>query len=448
MKAGVSAHRGRRPARCGRALASPRRRSRGAQYTLEQLRRGARRPEPDLRSWSQVHKARRHVTRRRARWRSSAGSSPPRRAPGRPSPSSPRIPSASTLRVPSSASTGGANVNVPRGLKAMAGFDARRFAVLDVGTNSVKFHVGDRGRTARWRRRASTAPRSRGSARVSPTRGARARRRWSARWRRSPGGVAGAHELGAAEPSPPSPPPACAMAANGPGFVAGRPASLRPASGLERIAAEEEARLAYVAATSALARGRSPAGVRHGRRQLPVHLRHPASAPASASASTSARPASPSSSDWPASSTDATLAAGGSPGSRPSSPRSRPPAAGRDAGLGGAVNDLGRRRARPRRIRPGRRARGLARRARRSTGKSSSIAPCRPTSAAPSRAPAGPGPVILPGADRPDGARPAGTVAYRRATAACGTACSPRSRRLTQLASDARCTRSSSTSTS
>ena len=37
------------------------------------------------------------------------------------------------------------NVNVPRGLKALAGFGARRYAVIDVGTNSVKFLVGERG---------------------------------------------------------------------------------------------------------------------------------------------------------------------------------------------------------------------------------------------------------------------------------------------------------------
>ena len=37
------------------------------------------------------------------------------------------------------------NVCVARGLKALVGFGARRYAVIDVGTNSVKFHVGERG---------------------------------------------------------------------------------------------------------------------------------------------------------------------------------------------------------------------------------------------------------------------------------------------------------------
>jgi len=36
------------------------------------------------------------------------------------------------------------NVNVARGLKTLVGFGARRYAVIDVGTNSVKFHVGER----------------------------------------------------------------------------------------------------------------------------------------------------------------------------------------------------------------------------------------------------------------------------------------------------------------
>jgi len=42
------------------------------------------------------------------------------------------------------------NVNLPRGLKALEGFDARRFAVIDVGTNSVKFHVGERAADGTW----------------------------------------------------------------------------------------------------------------------------------------------------------------------------------------------------------------------------------------------------------------------------------------------------------
>ena len=43
-------------------------------------------------------------------------------------------------------------VCVARGLKALVGLGARRFAVIDVGTNSVKFHIGELGADGRWRK--------------------------------------------------------------------------------------------------------------------------------------------------------------------------------------------------------------------------------------------------------------------------------------------------------
>jgi exopolyphosphatase/guanosine-5'-triphosphate,3'-diphosphate pyrophosphatase len=43
------------------------------------------------------------------------------------------------------------NVNVPRGLEALVGFGARRYAVVDVGTNSVKFHLAERAADGAWR---------------------------------------------------------------------------------------------------------------------------------------------------------------------------------------------------------------------------------------------------------------------------------------------------------
>ena len=43
------------------------------------------------------------------------------------------------------------NVSLPRELKTLAGFDAHRFAVIDVGTNSVKFHLGERRADGSWR---------------------------------------------------------------------------------------------------------------------------------------------------------------------------------------------------------------------------------------------------------------------------------------------------------
>jgi exopolyphosphatase / guanosine-5'-triphosphate,3'-diphosphate pyrophosphatase len=43
------------------------------------------------------------------------------------------------------------NVSMARGLKALVGFGSERFAVIDVGTNSVKFHVGERSEAGVWR---------------------------------------------------------------------------------------------------------------------------------------------------------------------------------------------------------------------------------------------------------------------------------------------------------
>jgi exopolyphosphatase/guanosine-5'-triphosphate,3'-diphosphate pyrophosphatase len=43
------------------------------------------------------------------------------------------------------------NVSVPRWLKERVGFDGRRFAVIDVGTNSVKFLVRERLSNGTWR---------------------------------------------------------------------------------------------------------------------------------------------------------------------------------------------------------------------------------------------------------------------------------------------------------
>ncbi len=43
------------------------------------------------------------------------------------------------------------NVNAASGLKALVGFGARRFAVIDVGTNSVKLHIGELGADGAWR---------------------------------------------------------------------------------------------------------------------------------------------------------------------------------------------------------------------------------------------------------------------------------------------------------
>jgi exopolyphosphatase/guanosine-5'-triphosphate,3'-diphosphate pyrophosphatase len=49
------------------------------------------------------------------------------------------------------------NVCVARGLKALLGLGAQRFAVIDVGTNSVKFHIGERSADGTWHRIADRA---------------------------------------------------------------------------------------------------------------------------------------------------------------------------------------------------------------------------------------------------------------------------------------------------
>src|SRR5829696_7391266 len=49
------------------------------------------------------------------------------------------------------------NVCVARGLKSLAGVGIRRFAVIDVGTSSVKFHVGEQRADGEWRTLADRA---------------------------------------------------------------------------------------------------------------------------------------------------------------------------------------------------------------------------------------------------------------------------------------------------
>jgi exopolyphosphatase / guanosine-5'-triphosphate,3'-diphosphate pyrophosphatase len=42
------------------------------------------------------------------------------------------------------------NVSFPRGLKALLGIGKHRYAAIDVGTNSVKFHIGERNADGTW----------------------------------------------------------------------------------------------------------------------------------------------------------------------------------------------------------------------------------------------------------------------------------------------------------
>ena len=42
------------------------------------------------------------------------------------------------------------NVSVARGIKAVLGVGAQRYAVIDIGTNSVKLHVAERSADGEW----------------------------------------------------------------------------------------------------------------------------------------------------------------------------------------------------------------------------------------------------------------------------------------------------------
>ncbi|HEY5661859.1 MAG TPA: hypothetical protein VIR59_13830 [Gaiellaceae bacterium] len=140
------------------------------------------------------------------------------------------------------------NTSYPRGLKALVGFGAGRYAVVDVGTNSVKFHIGERAADGTWRTVADRAEvtrlgegrgddgRLRGDA-VERTVGAVAAMAADAR---SAGALAVA-AVGTA---------GLRMAPNAADFVDA--VRRRCAVEVEIVSGEEEARLAYVAATAAL----------------------------------------------------------------------------------------------------------------------------------------------------------------------------------------------------
>jgi exopolyphosphatase/guanosine-5'-triphosphate,3'-diphosphate pyrophosphatase len=140
------------------------------------------------------------------------------------------------------------NVCLARGLKTLVGFEGVRFAVVDVGTNSVKLHLAERRAGAGWRTvvdraevtRLGEGLREGGRLQPEPM-------------RRTADAVVGmveeARRAGAAE---------IAAVATAGMRIAGNSAELidavreRCGVGIEVISGEEEARLAYVAATSEL----------------------------------------------------------------------------------------------------------------------------------------------------------------------------------------------------
>ena len=182
------------------------------------------------------------------------------------------------------------NVNYARGLKTLTGFGVERFAVIDVGTNSVKFHVSERGADGVGRTLADRAEITRlgegleRSGRLEPE-----------PVQRTIAAVAGMVDEAVQQR-------AAAIAAVGTAGSADARAtarSRRPGAGALRGRAsrsspgEEEARLAFLAATSGLPASGSPGGVRHRGRQHAVHVRRRGRS-TSGSASTSAPCASPS----------------------------------------------------------------------------------------------------------------------------------------------------------
>jgi exopolyphosphatase / guanosine-5'-triphosphate,3'-diphosphate pyrophosphatase len=140
------------------------------------------------------------------------------------------------------------NVNYPRGLRALLGLGARRFAVIDVGTNSVNVHVAELGADGAWRTIADRAEITRlgegldetgrlGAEPIERTVAAIAALADEAR----ENGVEAIAAVGTA---------GLRIAPNAAELVAA--ARARAGVAIEIIPGEEEARLAYLAARSAL----------------------------------------------------------------------------------------------------------------------------------------------------------------------------------------------------
>ena len=149
------------------------------------------------------------------------------------------------------------NTSYPKGLKALVGFGAGRYAVIDVGTNSVKFHIGERARDGTWQTvvdRAEVTRLGEGLDEVGELRSTAIERTTEAVAEM----VAEARQAGV-----------LAVAAVGTAGLRAAPNAadfvdaVRARCGVEVevISGEEEARLAYLAATSALPTARGSLAV-------------------------------------------------------------------------------------------------------------------------------------------------------------------------------------------
>jgi exopolyphosphatase/guanosine-5'-triphosphate,3'-diphosphate pyrophosphatase len=140
------------------------------------------------------------------------------------------------------------NVSFPRGLKALLAIGARRYAAVDVGTNSVKFHIGERSADGGWRAvvdRAEITRLGEGLAETGVLNPSPMKRTIDAiAGMVDEAGREGVDEIVAVGTA------GLRIARNSADFVA----AVRDRCGLdlEVISGEEEARLSYLAATSAL----------------------------------------------------------------------------------------------------------------------------------------------------------------------------------------------------
>ena len=143
---------------------------------------------------------------------------------------------------------GAANVSVVRALKRLVGFGGRRAAVLDVGTNSVKFHLAEQRPDGTWRTLVDRAEVTRLGEGMHET--GRLGEAAEGRTLEAIAGMvaearrAGADELAAVGTA------GLRKARNGAGFVAA--VEERCGVRIDVISGEDEARLAYLAAVSAL----------------------------------------------------------------------------------------------------------------------------------------------------------------------------------------------------